>query len=252
MEKTPARRVIVIGGGGGIGGETAREFARRGCRVVVADQDEAAADRTAASITSEMGGIAAGVRMDVTDYADVSSGFQRAAETLGGLDVMVNCVGWNRHSYFVDQDAAFWERIIAINLLGQLHTAHAALQHLSRDGDAAMVLVASDAGRVGTKGETPYSAAKGGVIALSKSLARELSREGIRVNCVSPGPTQTPMLQEATDEQPEVLARINKLIPLRRIAEPREQARAIVFLASPESSYITGQTLSVNGGLNML
>lgn len=245
-------RVMVIGGGGGIGQAVVRQFVSRGARVAAVDLDFEAVKHLCEQLRNDAGAEVSAVRADVTSYDDVVRATDQATEALGGLDVVVNCVGWNHHSLFVDQTPDFWRRVISINLEGQMYAAHAAIPHLVRAGGGSIVLLASDAGRVGTKGEAAYSAAKGGVIALTKSLARELVKDNIRVNCVSPGPTDTPMLQSAIAAQPEVLQRMTRLIPMRRVASPDEQARAIVFLASPEASYITGQVLSVNGGLNMV
>jgi NAD(P)-dependent dehydrogenase (short-subunit alcohol dehydrogenase family) len=156
------------------------------------------------------------------------------------------------HSFFMDQGEELWAKVLQINLMGQVRLVHAFLPAMKAAGGGSIVVVSSDAGRVGTNGETVYAAAKAGVIGFTKSLAREVTRFGIRINCVSPGPTDTPLLRSATASQPKIADAMVKLIPMKRIARPEEQANAIVFLASDAASYITGQTLSVNGGLNML
>jgi 2-hydroxycyclohexanecarboxyl-CoA dehydrogenase len=153
---------------------------------------------------------------------------------------------------FVDTDEDFWDRVIAINLRGHLAMTHAVLPHMIERGWGRIVTVASDAGRVGSTGEVVYSGAKGGVIAFTKGLAREVARHGINVNCVAPGLTDTPLLAGMTEGAEKLMAAIIRSIPLGRVGKPEEVARAIVFFASPDADYITGQTLSVNGGLTMV
>ena len=191
-------------------------------------------------------------RTDVTDFTQVKASVAKTLAEFGQIDALASVVGWNEHSFFMQQEPEFWHKVVAINLWGQIHVARAVLDHMTERRKGAIVTVASDAGRVGTNGETIYAAAKGGVIAFTKSLAREVTRFGIRVNCVCPGVSDTPMFRAVAEHQPKILESIVKLVPMKRIARPDEPAEAIVFLASDSASYITGQTLSVNGGLNML
>ena len=218
-------------------------------RSSISDRD--GAERVAQSIIGR-GGSSIAVAVDISDPDQVDAAVEEVIRRVGRVDVLVNSVGWNIHSYFRDQEPGFWRRVVEVNLLGQIHLCHAVLEDMVARKRGAIVNVSSDAGRVGTNGETVYAAAKGGVIAFTKSLAREVTRFGIRVNCVAPGPTDTPMLRRVMEEQPDIVARMTAMIPMRRIAEPDEQAAPIVFLASDEASYITGQVLSVNGGLNMV
>jgi NAD(P)-dependent dehydrogenase (short-subunit alcohol dehydrogenase family) len=242
--------VIVVGGASGIGKATALRFADLGADVAILDIQDVAGDVVRA--IEERGRRAFFRRTDITDFDAVKQSVQGVITTLGKIDSLANVAGWNEHSFFMQQDPAFWHKVININMWGQIHTARAVLDHMVERRKGSIVTVASDAGRVGTNGETIYSVAKGGIIAFTKSLSREVTRFGIRVNCVSPGPTQTPMMTATMEHQPKLIEKMNSLIPMRRVAQPEEQAEAIVFLASDSASFITGQTLSVNGGLNML
>ena len=177
---------------------------------------------------------------------------RQAEAELGPIDVLVNNAGWDQVGRFVDSDPATWDRVLAINLRGQIACAHAVLPGMLERRRGRIICVASDAGRVGSSGEVVYSAAKGGVIAFAKALAREVARWQITVNCVAPGPTDTPFLdafRQAGDER--IVEAMVKATPLRRLARPEEIAGAIAYLASEEAAFITGQTLSVSGGLTM-
>jgi 2-hydroxycyclohexanecarboxyl-CoA dehydrogenase len=169
----------------------------------------------------------------------------------GRIDVLVNNAGWDRAGPFVDSDPADWDRIIAINLYGVLHTSRSVLPIMAEQGHGSVVNVASDAGRVGSSGEAVYSAAKGGVIAFTKSTAREMARHRVNANCVCPGPTDTALFASMGGDDPRLRDALIKAIPFRRLAQPADLAGAVAFLASDEASYITGQTLSVSGGLTM-
>lgn len=245
------RVALVVGGAGGVGQAVCRQMVRRGARVAVVDLDAEAAARVADELT-QSGAQGIALTTDVTDYDQVRLTTRQVIAHFGRVDVLVNCVGWNVHSYFRDQDPAYWRKVLDLNLMGQVYMSHAVLEDMVSHESGAIITVSSDAGRVGTNGETMYAAAKGGVIAFTKSLAREVTRFGIRVNCVSPGPTDTPFLGRVATEQPEIIRKMTSLIPMRQVATPDEQAGPIVFLASDEASYITGQVLSVNGGLNMV
>ncbi len=245
------RKVVVTGGASGIGRATAVRFAELGADVAIFDINEKSAGETI-EIIANAGGRGIFVQTDVTDFTEVKASVAKTLVEFGQIDALASVVGWNEHSFFMQQEPEFWHKVVAINLWGQIHVARAALDSMIERRKGAIVTVASDAGRVGTNGETIYAAAKGGVIAFTKSLAREVTRFGIRVNCVCPGVSDTPMFQTVAQHQPNILESIVKLVPMKRIARPDEPAEAIVFLASDSASYITGQTLSVNGGLNML
>jgi 2-hydroxycyclohexanecarboxyl-CoA dehydrogenase len=246
MKRFTDRVAIVTGAASGIGRATALDLAREGATVVVADIDVPGAEEVTAEIRKS--GQAMAQRVDVTDAAQARS---MAAETLkafGRIDILVSNAGWDRAGPFIETGEDLWDKVIAINYRGHLATTHAVLPSMIERGWGRIVTVASDAGRVGSTGEVVYSGAKGAVIAFTKGLAREVARHGINVNCVAPGLTDTPFLAGMPEK---LMAAIIRSIPLGRVGRPDEVARAIVFFASPDADYITGQTLSVNGGLNM-
>jgi 2-hydroxycyclohexanecarboxyl-CoA dehydrogenase len=189
------------------------------------------------------------MRADVADRQDVQAMVDRVAAQLGRIDVLVNNAGWDKASPFVDSEPADWDRAIAVNLYGVLHTCKAVLPIMAGQGRGAVVNLGSDAGRVGSSGEAVYSAAKGGVIAFTKSLAREMARHQVRVNCVCPGPTDTALF--ASFAGPELREALTRAIPFRRLGQPSDVANVVAFLASDEASFVTGQTVSVSGGLTM-
>ncbi len=237
---------IVTGGASGIGRATALELAREGATVVVADIDMPGAERVAAEIRKSRQAMAQ--RVDVTDAAQARSMAADVLKAFGRIDILVSNAGWDRAGPFIESDEDLWDKVIAINYRGHLATTHAVLPSMIERGWGRIVTVASDAGRVGSTGEVVYSGAKGAVIAFTKGLAREVARNGINVNCVAPGLTDTPFLAGMPEK---LMAAIIRSIPLGRVGRPDEVARAIVFFASPDADYVTGQTLSVNGGLNM-
>ncbi len=245
------RVVLVTGGASGIGRATCLAFASRGARVAVADINEQGAEGVAEEIRRQKREAQA-VSMDVTDRGQVAQAVQEILDRFGQVDVLVNAAGWDRIVPFVESTEDLWDRIIAINFRGVLNTCHVVLPHMIQRGSGAVVNIASDAGRVGSSGEAVYSGAKGAVIAFSKALAREVARNNIRVNVVAPGITDTPLLQQIIQAGNEKLIdAIVRSTPLRRMARPEEVAEAVVFLASDQASFITGQTLSVSGGLTM-
>jgi 2-hydroxycyclohexanecarboxyl-CoA dehydrogenase len=247
MKRFDDQVAIVTGGASGIGQATARRLAEEGAAVVIADVNGEGADGVARSI-SEGGGRAIALQVDVTDAPGVRAMTEQAITAFGKIDILVSNAGWDRAGPFADTDEELWDRVIAINYRGHLATCHAALPYMRERGGGRIVTVASDAGRVGSSGEVVYSGAKGAVIAFTKGLAREVARYGINVNCVAPGLVDTPLLAGMPEK---LIAAIVRSIPLRRTGVPEEIAAAICFFASDDAAYITGQTLSVNGGLNM-
>lgn len=245
--KLEGRIAVVTGAASGIGRATLEALAEAGAHVVASDRDAAGAAEAAEAVR-KAGGHATSGALDVTDAAGVDAFAARVVADVGRPDVLVNAAGWDRLEPFVENTPDFWEEIVQINYLGTVRVARAFLDPMIAAGHGSIVNVASDAGRVGSMGETVYAGAKGGVIAFSKSLAREMARHGIRVNCVCPGPTDTPLFRSLPEKMQRALERA---IPFRRLAEPREVADAIVFFASDRSRFVTGQVLSVSGGLTM-
>jgi 2-hydroxycyclohexanecarboxyl-CoA dehydrogenase len=251
MKRFAGKVAIVTGGASGIGRAAARRLAEEGAAVVVADLNANGAADVAAAI-SESGGQALAQEVDVTDAPAVKRMTERANQVFGKVDILVSNAGWDRAGPFADTDEELWDRVIAINYRGHLAACHAVLPYMQAQGGGRIVTVASDAGRVGSSGEVVYSGAKGAVIAFTKGLAREVARHGINVNCVAPGLVDTPLLAGIAEGHEKLIEAIVRSIPLRRTGTPEEIAAAICFFASPDAAYITGQTLSVNGGLTML
>jgi 2-hydroxycyclohexanecarboxyl-CoA dehydrogenase len=251
MKRFEDQVAIVTGAASGIGRATAMRLAAEGAAVVIADVNEQGAGAAARSI-SEGGGRALALHVDVTDVPGVKAMTERTITAFGKVDILVSNAGWDRAGPFADTDEELWDRVIAINYRGHLATCHAALPYMRERGGGRIVTVASDAGRVGSSGEVVYSGAKGAVIAFTKGLAREVARYGINVNCVAPGLVDTPLLAGIAEGHEKLIAAIVRTIPLGRTGVPEEIAAAICFFASPDAAYITGQTLSVNGGLAML
>jgi 2-hydroxycyclohexanecarboxyl-CoA dehydrogenase len=232
-----SRTAVVTGAASGIGQAVALGLAGRGAAVIAADRDLDGAKRTASRSDAVRAQFA-----DVTDDASVRTLCRESLSQLGHVDIVVNAAGWDRAAPFLDTDEAFWRDVVDINYLGQVRMAHAFLPPMIEAGGGKVVNLSSDAGRVGSSGETVYAGAKGGVIAFTKSLAREMA------NCVCPGPTDTPLFAA----QPErVRQALEHAIPFRRIATPEEVADAVLFFASDMARFITGQVLSVSGGLTM-
>lgn len=238
---------IVTGGASGIGRSTVLALADAGAEVYFADIDDESASEVAETAAKQGGG-AEFFHVDVTDEAAVEAFAEAVLKRAGHIDVLVNNVGAAANQPFIDSTPKAWERDVAINLLGPIRMTHAVLPAMVEAGRGKIVNVSSDAGRVGSTGETVYAGAKGGVIAFTKSLAREVARNRINVNCVCPGPTDTPFLSSRDEKFRTALARA---IPFRRFARPEEIADAILFFASPQADYVTGQVLSVSGGLTM-
>jgi len=249
--KLAGRTAAVTGGASGIGRAICEALAREGARVAVLDLNEAGARETVAAL-ERAGGRGSAHRVDITDVAVVDVAIDAIAAREGGLHVLVNCAGWDKPMPFVDTTPEFWDRILAINLKGPIACTRAALRHMIKQGAGRIVNIASDAGRVGSTGEAVYSAAKGGIIAFTKTIARETARHRINVNCVCPGPSDTPLFQqEFAAVSPKLAESLKRVIPWGRLGVPEDVAPVVVFLASDDAGFITGQTLSVSGGLTM-
>ncbi len=241
------RSVLITGGAGGIGAATARLMAERGARVMLADRDG-----RVETVGAQIGGATGSVVADVASPKGAAAAVAAAAGRDGRLDVLVNGAGWDHPALFRDTSPALWHQIVAVNYLSVLACTHAALEHLIA-ARGSVVSITSDLARVGGWGEAVYAGTKAAVVAFSKSLAREVARDGVRVNCVSPAVTRTPF--EARMREDPVGSRIVegavRATPMRRAAEPEEIAEAIAFLASDAAGFVTGQVLSVNGGVVM-
>lgn len=247
------RVAVVTGGGRGIGRQIALALAADERVVAVADLRAAEAADTAEAIAAA-GGRAIAITMDVTSSDSVQQGLHAVIDELGPVEVLVNCAGWDELKPFLDTDEDFWDRIIEINYKGVLRTVHACLPAMIEARYGRIVNIGSDAGRVGSSLEAVYSGAKGGVIAFTKTIAREVARFGITVNTVCPGPTATPLLDEIVDASADgdkVIGAMTRAVPMKRLGRPEEVASAVAYLASEDAGFITGQTLSVSGGLTM-
>jgi 2-hydroxycyclohexanecarboxyl-CoA dehydrogenase len=243
---------MVTGAASGLGRGIARALATAGARVAILDVNEAGARETAEAIRGA-GGEALPLRVDVTARREIEAAVDEVVRRWTAIHVLVNNAGWDRPMPFLETDEPFWDRILALNLKAHFHMAQVVLPHMIRQGGGKVVAIASDAGRVGSTGEAVYSAAKGGVIAFTKTLAREMARHRINVNCVCPGPSETPLFTtEFTATRPALADALRKAIPWGRLGAPEDVAGAVVFLASDEAEFITGQTLSVSGGLTMV
>lgn len=242
------RVALVTGGAGGIGAALCRALAHAGRRVAVADLDLAGAQ----AVAGDIDGIA--VELDVTKPPSVVTALGTAEAALGPIDILVNCAGWDEFMPFVDTDDAFLAKVLEINLAGPMRVTRSVLPGMMEREWGRIVNIASDAGRVGSSLEAIYSGAKGGLIAFTKTIARETARKGVTSNCVCPGPTDTPMIQaiaKAGGDGDKVLAAMTRAVPMKRLGQPDDIGPAVAFLASEEAAFITGQTLSVSGGLTM-
>jgi 2-hydroxycyclohexanecarboxyl-CoA dehydrogenase len=248
MRGLEGKNVIVTGGGGAIGAAICRRFAGYGATVGVFDKNLDGARKVA----QEIRGVASGV--DITDYGAVDKAIAQFESEAGPTDVLVNNAGWDKFVNFVDTTPELWDQVIAINLRGPVNMSHVVLKGMVTRGRGRVVNIASDAGRVGSSQEAVYSACKGGIIAFTKTVAREVARRGITLNTVCPGPTDTPLLASAAGEGERAQRFRDALvgaIPMKRVGQPDDIPGAVCFLASDDAAFITGQTISVSGGLTM-
>lgn len=247
MGQLDTKIAVVTGAARGLGRGIAEKLASQGATVVVTDVNEDGAKQAA----QELGGSAVGLGCDVSSYESVEAMVTAVKEQFGRVDILVNNAGWDLAAPFLELDRDVWPKIIGINLYGVLNTSKAVLPIMAEQGSGSVINISSDAGRVGSSGEAVYSAAKGGVIAFTKSTARELARKQVRVNCVCPGPSDTQLFAEFAGDNQGLRDALTKAIPLRRLGQPADVAGAVAFFASDDSIYVTGQTLSVSGGLTM-
>jgi 2-hydroxycyclohexanecarboxyl-CoA dehydrogenase len=253
MQRFSGRTAVVTGGGGGIGGAVCRRLASEGAAVAVLDLNAEAAERVAGAVRAA-GGRAEAFGCDITERAAVRAAVAEVEARLGAIEVLVNNAGWDVFRPFTETEASDWEKLIAINLIGALHMHREVLPGMAARRRGRIVNVASDAARVGSSGEAVYAACKGGLVAFSKTIAREHARHGITVNVVCPGPTDTALLAGVVGSaaNPEkLLQAFTRAIPLGRLGQPEDLAGAIAFLASDDAAFVTGQVLSVSGGLTM-
>lgn len=244
------RVAFITGAGRGIGREIAKTLASKSNKIIVTDINIENAQETVSMLESQ-GAEALAVYCDVTKLESVQEAVKTSLDRFGRIDILVNNAGWDKIEPFLKSEPSTWKTIIDINLMGQIHTCKEILPIMIENGYGKVVNIASDSGRVGSSGEGVYSAAKGGVIALTKTIAREMARYKLNVNCISPGPSNTPLIQEIGSYNEGIVSALEKAIPFRRLAEPSDLANAVAFFTSDEAEYITGQTLSVNGGLAM-
>jgi 2-hydroxycyclohexanecarboxyl-CoA dehydrogenase len=254
MRGLAGKTTLITGGASGIGEAISLRLTEEAAQIAIFDRNADAAGQIASSLES------AGCRshiqvVDIADAAAVERAVATVEDQLGPIDCLVNNAGWDRMTRFIETDEAFRDLVMAINLKGPINVTHSVVRRMAARRSGRVVSISSDAGRVGSSGQAVYSACKGGIIALMKTLARELARDNILLNTVCPGPTQTPMMTAALAndgaETEKILTQMAKGIPLRRIGQPQDLAGIVAFLLSEEASYITGQVISVSGGLTM-
>jgi 2-hydroxycyclohexanecarboxyl-CoA dehydrogenase len=253
MKGLGGKITIVTGAGSGIGKAIARRLAAEGCVVGVLDRNASTADETASEIR-RAGGKAYGYTVDITDLAAIQTAVRAFEADAGPIDVLVNNAGWDKAAPFLASTPELWKQLIDINLYGPINMHHAVLPGMVARKRGRVINIASDAGRVGSSGESVYSACKGGIIAFTKTLAREHARHNIQLNAVCPGPTDTPLLRSFADEGEagaKLIDGLTRAIPMRRLGQPDDYPGIVAFLASDDAAFITGQTISVSGGLTM-
>jgi len=252
MKGLKGRVAVVTGGGSGIGRAICRRLAQEGVTVGIVDIDAGGAGETVSLITSA-GGKAVFAKADITDFDAVTAAVDKVENEAGPIDILVNNAGWDKIVPFLQTDFDLWKKVVDINLYGPLHMHYAILPRMVERGHGKVVNIASDAGRVGSSGEAVYSAAKGGIIAFTKTIARELARANIQINVVCPGPTDTPLFAQVAEGEAgaKIAEGLKRAIPMRRLGQPEDLPGAVAFFASDDANFITGQTLSVSGGLTM-
>ena len=253
MRGLEGKVVVVTGGGSGIGRAICQRFADENANVAIFDINGDGAAETVRLIT-DTGGCAGSYVADISDYDAVEVAVAATEKDLGPVDVLVNNAGWDEAKPFLATDTALWRKIIDINLYGPLNLHHTVVSRMAQREAGKVINVASDAGRVGSSGEAVYSACKGGIIAFSKTLARELARKNIQINTVCPGPTDTPLFAGFAgdgEQGRKLIDGLTRAIPMRRLGQPGDYPGIVAFLASDDADYITGQTISVSGGLTM-
>ncbi|WP_431862513.1 2-hydroxycyclohexanecarboxyl-CoA dehydrogenase [Azospirillum sp.] len=253
MQGLEGKVAVVTGGAGGIGSALCRRFGAEGAAVAVFDIDHAAAEAVVAEIRAA-GGAAGAFAVDLTDQDSVVAAVAAVEDNLGPVGILVNNAGWDRAGAFLDTDRALWERIVAVNLYGPLHMHHAVLKGMVERGEGRVVNIASDAARVGSSGEAVYAYCKGGLVAFSKTMARELAKQRITVNVVCPGPTDTALFRDFCGEGEygdKLRNALVRSIPFGRLGRPEDLPGIVAFLSSDDAAFITGQVISVSGGLTM-
>ncbi len=245
------RVAVVTGGGSGIGRAICLALAAEGAKLAVLDVNEASAQAVAREV-EDRGSAAVSLQVDITQSGRVRAAVKSIEAGLGPIDILVNNAGWDKAEPFLSSAEETWDRVLAVNLKGHIVVTRAVLEGMVARRRGKIVIISSDAGRTGSSGEVVYSAAKAGLLGFTKALAREMARYQINVNAVCPGPTDTPLFAEIARESPGLGTALERAIPFRRLGKPEDVAGAVVFLASDEASYITGQTLSVSGGLTMI
>jgi 2-hydroxycyclohexanecarboxyl-CoA dehydrogenase len=253
MKGLSGKAAVVTGGASGIGRAIAERLAAEGCVVGIFDPNRGGAEEVVSAITAA-GGKAYAHPIDISDLASVQAAVKAFQEQAGAIEVLVNNAGWDKAAPFLASTPDLWKKLIDINLYGPINMHYAVLPGMVERKRGRVVNIASDAGRVGSSGESVYSACKGGIIALTKTLAREHARHNIQLNCVCPGPTDTPLLRsfaQEGDSGQKLIDGLTRAIPMKRLGQPDDYAGIVAFLASDDAAYITGQTLSVSGGLTM-
>ena len=243
------KTALVTGGAGGIGASVCERLAGEGAQVAVLDLNGAAAESVASRLAHSVA-----VSADITDLEQVRAAVNKTEAELGPIDILVNNAGWDLFQPFLKSDPEFWNKVISINLIGPLNMHHAVLPGMVERGYGRVVNVASDAARVGSSGESVYAACKAGMMGLSKTLAREHARQGVTFNVVCPGPTDTALFDgyaQGAGNPDKLREAMRRAIPMGRIGQPEDIAGAILFLASDDAAYVTGQVISVSGGLTM-
>ncbi|MPZ22645.1 MAG: glucose 1-dehydrogenase [Dehalococcoidia bacterium] len=246
MKRMEGRVALVTGAGRGIGQGIARRLASEGARVCVADLDP----KTASATANEIGnGLA--LEMDVTSGDSVRNAVAECERQLGPIEILVNNAGWEKPELFIESNEETWDRVIAVNYRGVLNCTRAVLPGMVERQRGRIVSISSDAGRVGSGGEAVYSGAKAAIQGFSKAIAREVARYSINVNVVCPGPARTEMFAAVSEASPRLGQALEKAIPFKRLAEPEDVANAVAFFVSDDAAYMTGQVVSVSGGLTM-